>query len=181
MEADKVILPDSPEAQPEYRQVSGWVSPDGHFFGADKERAMLWSTTHRTCSKYPEHPPFGKRAYCRPCVDERSQELYESYEEVKWDGNSYIAIHGSDEYFADMEEVSDYAKHDLGITPKELRLVQCKSLNLPPMTVDYWEDFIESTYDLPSEILDALEKLNTAVEEHGKKIAWIPDKKRIII
>ena len=175
---DKPIILEA-EADVEYKQVSGWVTKDGYFFGEDEERARLHTATHKKCLRDSTHPIFTKNSYCQVCYQLARDAKYESMEVVEWDGESYLTVFDDDKFFRDYETLNDYAE-ELGVAVDDLKLIICEKVGIPQIDVAIWDDLVEEYDMIPSEILYALEHLNQIIEDHGSDVMWQQGNKRVV-
>ena len=178
MRQDKIILEDSPEGQPKYVQVSGWVA-NRYFYGEDKKSAIYELITHYKCKKCGAI--YHKSSYCVDCYNVHESEKYEQMESVEWDGSSYIFSMARDKYYQDMSDVYD----DLldGETIESLMLVECTPNYIPRIDID--DNASDVTPDdgeiiFSSDIYELAEALNTAMTNMGP-VSWSPGKKKIIV
>ena len=174
----EMILPDDPRAA-ERKQLWLWVSRTGEAYSDDStgERIARYDgSTHSRCDGCGS-PCEKSRIRCVSCQKKTDDERYAALPFQEWDGDTPLAIFGSDDYFFDLDDVEMYCDtHDCA--PEDLQLVLCNPNNLSEIDSDYWCDDLPEDGDLPPEIEKALAALNSTIREYGKAVSWFPGKIR---
>lgn len=172
------IMFDSPEAA-SIKTVTGWVSRNGMFFGADGERSARYSgCTHWKCSTEGCETPTEKGwTHCPACREERDIAKYNALPKERWDGTGMIFSDAKDKYYNDMDEAED----DLDETEslESLRLLICIPNFARTVEEDYWSDDLPEDGELPDGIRKALDELNKAIRELGP-ISWTPGRVAVL-
>lgn len=177
---EKRILIDMPEAA-EYRtDIKGWVSRDGFFFGDDKDaehNARYKGCTHLYCQDCKTPIPKIGYSVCDRCRAIRVEKRYFERDLIDYD-DGYIYSIAHDRYFSDSDELHDYIYDNFEQKPSldELLLVPCGPIYLRPVEYDYWYDDMPDESDgddLPKEVIDALDHLNTVLSKQDP-ISWYP-------
>jgi hypothetical protein len=155
-----MILEESPEAA-QWRTVEGWVSRDGHFYGADERTARYAGSTHRHCPTCGTVIP--QRSYCRVCHERQEIAAYTAMPRQIWDGTGMVYAQAKDRYYSELA----YAEDDLadGETMASMRLVICEPIYARPVDTDYWVDDLvpDDEGELPPALTDALAVLNKVI------------------
>ncbi len=176
-----IIMYDSPEAATYRTDIKGWVCRNGFFCGdgPGAEHQARWSgATHRecdTCGSINE-----VRSYCKTCRDKQVREDWLAMPIIEWDGKCMLAIHDDDRFFSDPDEFIEWCE-DEGIEPGTVMLVATAGQFLSEVDLDYWQDDLPEDGDLPNDVADALEALNTVIRAQKEPICWRPVKKRVIV
>lgn len=171
---NKDIYLEGSEIELEKKTVEVYVSKKGGMF-LTEDSALKDSYTHKYCEKHDHTHAIN--SYCYKCSEDRQLQRYYNMEEVEY-GGGWIYSEEYEEWFSDLgeaEEVAEY--HQVGL--KDLHLVVCTPNDLREVESDYWEDIWYDGAQLPSEVEDALEKLNKVIREHGKNFSWEAGNKRI--
>jgi hypothetical protein len=157
---EKIIMYDSDEAATYKKNLSGWVSSQGRFFGEKEDVARYDGCTHKTCEC--GNPCEKSWIRCKSCRDLRAAEKYAALPSKKWAGEPLV-IFGSDEYFFDEERVMDYVRECDG----DPMLMICEP-NYARQIEDYGVD--ELPEDMYIDDIDpALAKLIANVNEYISK------------
>lgn len=176
--ADKIVMYDSPEAA-SIQTVTGWVSRTGLFCGKDEHMARYHGATHRQCDN-PNHPPYELRGYCLACSDERSAARFGAMPKVEWDGKTPLALHDTDCYFFDEEELRDYLL-DNDIALEDARLVICKPNMASEIEPDeHYSDDLPEDGEVGAELRAAFDALNEAIRRE-KPMSWSPGKTAAVL
>lgn len=171
-----IILPDDSTAA-SIQTVTGWVSRLGHFFGSGQQSesmARYDGSTHRKCDC---GEIIDRNGYCRKCAGRREDEKFAKMEHRPWNGTDALYSQALDRYFFDESELDDYCE-DQEATPESLQLIICepkKAYKIDPM--DIYKDIMpDERDDLPTDIQDAFDELNRAIDESTSVISWFPGK-----
>lgn len=177
----KIIMYDSPEAA-EIKNVTGWVSSNGQYWGTNEDSARYVGCTHRQCHECGE-PTEKLYIYCQECRNKKSSERFNSLEKVVWDLNTPVCMWNDDKFFFDLESIEDYCD-DYSIDPTTLQLCLCERVTIPYLGVEYFDDsFGDSLEDYPEDLILAVEKFNSDVidvlnKDHNR---WVQSDKAIIL
>jgi len=176
----EIILYD--ESKATYRKdIKGWVSSNGNFYGdnIDSQHLARWDgCTHIKCKDCGV--PIVKHGYtiCKDCSRKRDIKCYNEREKKPWDGKAMLYSEQTDRYYRDLEEAID----DAGIwghTLDDMRLVICVPNNPRDVTLDLWDDCMPENDDdgacFSKEFHEALNRLNEIIEKHDP-ISWSPGK-----
>lgn len=173
MNNDEIVMYDSDEAAFPVR-VEAWESRNGYRYFKE-ESARYQGCTHRPCGC--GRPAEKSYTACQACRDSKYAFRYKSFPQEEWDGESALAIYGDDQFFLDIDDLMDYCE-DLEVLPSSLELVICR-IGSPRSVSDIADWFCD---DLPDEfedwdqpILDAIETLNKALEEHWPTVWFARD------
>jgi hypothetical protein len=162
-----MVLYDSPEAATFKTGLEGWVSRDGHLYGADEHLARWSGCTHEKC------PNCGTvhevRSYCKPCRDKEMTEKFATFPVEKWDGDTPLCLFDSDKYFFGEAVLDWLADH-----PEDVLICKCKPGHLSQIDEDNWADDLPEDGELPTEVFAALEALNAAIRI-APTVCWWPD------
>jgi hypothetical protein len=171
-----MILNTSNEAAKFVKNISGWVSRDGLFFGEDEQSARYQGCTHVAC-KYCGKPARKGWLACDECKEKRAIARYEALERVEWDQNGMLYSDTHDEFFSSWDEVEDFAL-DNGVCVADLQLLICEPKYLRRIDDDYWADNMPDDSDgtLPDDVLSALVEFNEVLRSAGP-VCWIPGDK----
>jgi len=180
-----VVLPESDEAA-KLQTVTGWVSREGHFYGADERAARYDGSTHRQC----ECGAFVKKhgwMSCEKCRAAKDRLAYQGLEFVEWDGETPLTLYSGDRYFFDEDDVYDYCE-DQDLDPADLDLVVCEPEYGREIDPDDWAcDFLPEGHSLSEaapDIYQAIESLNQVIrgrEARKDPLSWFPGTKRTSI
>jgi len=186
---EKQVLYNSDEAAYYKTDISGWVSGRGYFFGDKKDSehmARYDGCTHVEC-KYCGEPARKPYTACEVCLEDQRIKRYFKRELVEYDGKSMLYSETLDKYFHDLDDVFDYIYDEYGengVTDKDLCLLLCEPVFLRHLDEDYWYDCFPTDgdyeYELPSEVLEAIENLNKVLSDVPPP-SWTPGSKRISI
>lgn len=159
--------------------VTGWVSSDGRFYGADEHLARWAGCTHKTCA-------CGKitskhYTICDACREEKRAERYRSMPEGDPCGDM-VYSDACQRYFNDMSDAADYAA-EAGVPISGLDLVCCEPAHMRGIDWDYWADGLPEDRMLsdcaPKAIIDKLEELNAMIRASKIVLSWWPGKERV--
>jgi len=169
-EQKPIIMFDAPEAA-SLKTVTGWVSADGRFFGADENLARYCGATHRRCDVNPEHPIYEVSSSCNECRHTRLQAKFASMPIKDWAGEPLV-IFDSDRYFFAEDDLRDYLV-DSDIDLADLQLCICEPNY--PSEIDPADHFCD---DLPEDgeinddqLLAAFELLNEMIRQ-SQPLSW---------
>jgi len=172
----EIIINTSPDAARFVKNISGWVSRNGRFYGDDEITARWDGCTHVKCEDCGRPTPKSKYV-CDDCRGKRRISEYNKLEKVEWDGTGMVYSTACDHYFCSLEEASEYAD-DTGKSIEDLRLVICEPVYPRTIDPDYWEEYLADDGELPIEILTALDALNKVIEDSGPT-SYTPGKKAV--
>ncbi|MCJ7959105.1 MAG: hypothetical protein MUW57_21840 [Pseudomonas sp.] len=165
-----IIMYDAPEAA-SLQTVTGWVSADGRFFGADENLARYCGATHRRCDVNPEHQIYAVNSYCAECHQARRQAKFVSMPIKEWAGEPLV-IFDSDQYFFDEDSLRDYLI-DSNIDLADLQLCICEP-NMPreidPSDV-FSDDLPEDGEIRDEQLFAAFELLNEMIRQ-SEPLSW---------
>ena len=179
MEVEDIQILNTSDRAAEFRtDISGWVDRHGRFWGRDEHMARWSGCTHLIC---PECGKVMSKNYtlCRECREKKSVERYKARESKPWDGVTPLYSETADEYFFSQDNLIDYL-HDHNCTIQSLRLLICSPIRLREVDDDYFCDDLPEDGELPSDVADALEDLNSIIRDQAP-VAWFPGKHAAII
>lgn len=171
MTTKEMVMQDSPEAA-SMRTVTGWVSRNGRFWGADERAARYDGCTHVACRHCGKPVEKGWTA-CEACRDMAKDAKYKAMPRKAWDGASMLFSHSRDEYFNDIDGAE--AALDDGETLDDLRLVICEPNRGRRLDEDYFWDELSEDGELPDCLLLAIETFNAAIAT-APPLSWSPGK-----
>ncbi|MDR0189392.1 hypothetical protein RCO22_10625 [Pseudomonas yamanorum] len=165
-----IIMYEAPEAA-SLQTVTGWVSADGRFFGADENLARYCGATHRRCDVNPEHQIYAVNSYCAECRKARRQAKFAAMPIKEWAGEPLV-IFDSDQYFFDEDSLRDYLI-DSDIELADLQLCICEP-NMPreidPSDV-FSDDLPEDGEIRDEQLFAAFELLNEMIRQ-SEPLSW---------
>lgn len=166
-----VVLPEDEEAAT-LRQVTGWVSRQGAFFGNDERAARYAGATHIRCQrcgaiieKY--------WLMCEACRSRREAAKFQERETREWDGVQMIYAQAFDQYYETPEDAFDAAECR-DVSPADALLVLCEPVYVRHIEPDYFSDELPDEGELPDDVADAIDKFNEAIK--GIVLSWTPGK-----
>jgi len=176
------ILYSSPEAA-ERKEVTGWVSADGRFYGDNEHLARWAGCTHILCRECGKHEHEKSWTCCETCRDKHVIERYNAKPFKAWDGEPLFS-YSHERYFFDEQELIDFAlEHN--VLPGEMRLAICepdilKMVDFDDILVDRLpEDLYLS--DIAPELAEAVAKVNDIIQQTKPVLAWNPGKYRTTV
>ncbi|MBC05682.1 MULTISPECIES: hypothetical protein [unclassified Thalassospira] len=176
------ILYSSPEAA-ERKEVTGWVSADGRFYGDNEHLARWAGCTHILCRECGKHEHEKSWTCCETCRDKHVIERYNAKPFKAWDGERLFS-YSHERYFFDEQELIDFAlEHN--VLPGEMRLAICepdilKMVDFDDILVDRLpEDLYLS--DIAPELAEAVAKVNDIIQQTKPVLAWNPGKYRTTV
>lgn len=173
----KMVMYDSPEAA-QVKEVSGWVSASGRFWGNDEHMARWEECTHLTC-QCGEEVIEKSRLRCSKCQTALEHQERLKLPLVEWDGESPLAINRTDQYFFSGESVYEYAE-DNDIKVSDLDLVVCVPNRVRELDgYDHCCDELPEDGDLPAELEAAVREFNKVVRGLAP-LSWSHGNKRVI-
>lgn len=177
MKEENIILYDSDEAATyETRAVTGWWSGSGRFWDKDERTARFDGSTHRKCKCGKVIPKI--QTLCRDCEKKHAHERYLSMPEIQWDGKQPLAIHRSETFFFQPEDLYIFCQ-DNGVKPENLDLVWCEPVYIPTFEAEFqWEEVLVDD-GVPDNIQKIIDLLNDAIEKEGP-ISWLQVDKRVV-
>jgi hypothetical protein len=165
-----IIMFDAPEAA-SLKTVTGWVSADGRFFGADENLARYCGAIHRRCDVNPDHDIYEVNSYCKACHYARRQAKFAAMPIKEWAGEPLVIFDG-DQYFFDEDSLRDYLV-DSDMELADLQLCICEP-NYPSQ-IDPADHFCD---DLPGDgeirddqLLAAFDLLNEMIRQ-AEPLSW---------
>ncbi len=172
-----MILDTDKESAKYVKNIEGWVSNKGHFYGIDEEQARWDGCTHVTCEDCGE--PVDKKRHrtcCETCINKRDDERYFARPEKKWDGEEPLFSYLLDEYFFSEEDMLDHMDW-AGVKAKDLKLVICEEEEVLFLEADYWDSSLPDGYEIPDNVQDIIDQLNDAMQNQVEK-TWVPSQYR---
>ena len=176
--ADDVILPSDDRAA-KLVTVTGWVSRDGLFFGAN-ERTARWSgSTHAVCSACGEVCP-KHYTKCQGCRDLDSIAKHEARERRIY-VSGMLYSHLRDRFFVDLDELLEYCEYE-SVNIADLQVVLCEPIR--PRYLDD-EDFADelpedgSIADSAPKLWELMQQWNAEIDRMcaaGEGTSWEPSK-----
>ena len=167
------------EAKVEFRNnISGWVAPDGRFFGnnSDSEHMARWhACTHKRCGCGGLMTKGW--TLCKACLSKKSIENYSSLPSVNWDGKCLISY--NDTYFTDFNDVIEYALendiesiHNMCLYPTSKKFV-FTTIDIDSINEDYGTEDLGFSHFHP-EIAKFVDELNHEINSLESKL-WFTD------
>ena len=101
-------------------------------------------------------------------------------EHVEWDLVTPVYSGKFDEYFYNSDEVREFMDYWDITDSSELHLVLCMPEYLSEIAEDHWADELGLEGELPDAVLEALNRLNTAIRQAGP-VSWVPGRQCITI
>lgn len=167
----KKIHIDDEESCKYVKNIEGWVSSNGRFYGFNKELAKYDGCTHISCKICGIHISKNGRTICKDCLDKKRFEEFKNLQKEKWDGECLIYSDVNDKFYDSVQE----AQEDLedNETLEDLHLLLCEPKS-PSISEDLFEEFILD--ETPSTLLSAIETFNNSVMSVR---VWYPTKKAL--
>lgn len=180
----KMVMLDDPYIVEYRKDIEGWVSRDGHYFGKTEyaeQQARRRVATHKKC----ECGKVIEVGYlrCNSCQHTKSVEVYNEYEPVEYDGG-FVYDDNIDQYFSELDELlCHYEDNDMNLS--DARPLLCSNdYNFPEVNLDEWFDEYgtedESFSDFHPDIAKKVDELNDILSKTKSKL-WFSTKKRIDI
>lgn len=142
------------------KTVTGWVSRDGYFFGADETGARRAGSSVRICREDPNHGAVPNNGYCKECARIKDEQRWEKAPKVEKSEGPFFLFDG-DHFFRDIEEVEDYANdHDLDAV--RLSVGEPIFLKMPDAG-DLFADDMPDEMDVPCEAYRIVEVARAAI------------------
>lgn len=163
------IFPESEESAKFVKCISGWVDRNGIFFGQDERSARYSGSTHKNCPCGESVP---KLSFCKKCHRNYEIEKHKNAERIEWDRETPLYSQLLDDYIFSEEDLIDLMNE---FHPKELELFICDPIFLKEFKIDYWDDYLPEDGELPSEIIQSIEVLNSSIRKLGP-VNWEPGK-----
>lgn len=168
------IFPEDPEAASFRKNLEGWVSRDGRYWGADERMARWDGATHihcKTCNSVHV-----KNGFCSKCWDRTRQEKFEALPTEPWDGESMLYSHLLDEWATDLESFyEEYeAQYDEALSSDaELQIQHCRPVFAREVESYYWlADGPPDQEDLPAALKEALDSFNDKIRAIKEPLYW---------
>lgn len=176
-EEDKIVLPTDAEAAEYKHNISGWVSRNGYYYGADEQLARLDGATHKLCEVCGL--PFPKNSYCRECAERKEEESYEKLPKEVWNNTDCLYSQANDEFFLDRQELDDYCEEN-SCDYAQLKLVICEPVYAQPIDPkELYQDYSaedDNLPPLPQEVLDIFDELSRKLKSMNLILYWQPGK-----
>lgn len=165
-----IIMYDAPEAA-SLKTVTGWVSADGRFFGADENLARHCGATHRRCDVSQDHQIYAVNSYCTECHQARRQAKFAAMPIKEWAGEPLV-IFDSDQYFFDEDSLRDYLI-DSDIDLADLQFCVCEP-NYPSQIdpADYFCDDLPEGGEISDDQLVAAFDLLNEMIRNAAPLSW---------
>ena len=162
-----MIMYDSDEAA-QIRTVRGWVSSDGKFWGDNEHLARFSGSTHEKCETEGCENLVEKRLFytvCDECRDAAKVKKFDSYPTVPWDGETPLMLYDSDIFFFDSDSILYFCEEN-EMDPVELKVLLCNPVPYPRFDIDnFLAGVMSEDGDIPEEVIDAADKLNSALSK----------------
>ena len=175
------ILNTSDKAAEFKTNISGWVDRHGRFWGKDERMARWSGCTHLLCPGCGKVMP-KEYTLCDECREKKAIERHKARKGKPWDGVTPLYSDAFHVYFFSWDEVLEYLD-DIEYPEElfdDLRLLICEPVYLQEVEGDYFENSLSDDGALPSDVVDALEDLNTVIRGQGP-VSWFPGKYVAII
>lgn len=176
-ETTDIIFP-SDERAASYREVAGWVSRNGLFFGANENWARFDGATHRPCSRCGV--PVSKNALptCADCRCKLEDEQWQNRVEIEWPGGM-VYCDNDEQYYDEPGDAINMAD-DENIPLRSLRLRECTP-KYAQLDLDNFEHVLpsEDTDYAHPKLLEAIEAFNATMA--GIPLSWVPGPRKIKI
>ncbi|WP_114110648.1 hypothetical protein [Thalassospira xiamenensis] len=173
------ILYSSPEAA-QLKQVTGWVSANGHFYGDNEHLARWAGCTHILCNECGQHEHSKSWTCCDACRAKHEIARYEDKPFKAWEGEPLFS-HSHDRYFFDGDELLEFSLEH-AVLPGEMRLSICEPDTLQMVDFDeIWTDRLPEDMhlgDMAPELAEALAKVNDAIQHTKPVLGWNPGRFR---
>ncbi|UTG62418.1 hypothetical protein J2O09_05535 [Elizabethkingia anophelis] len=157
---EKIIMYDSPEAATYRKNIEGWVSSNGRFFGKDEHMARYDGSTHNKC----ECGSIAQKGYlkCDSCLRKDRIERYEKLPFKEYTGEPVFSW-DQDQFFFSEDDIVIYMEENY---LEKIALLCSEQNSYYEVANDYWADIMpeDSDGDLPDELQKALDNLNTVVK-----------------
>ena len=128
---DEMILITSDEAATYRKNIEGWVSRQGHYYGEKGENSARYEgCTHRPCQECGE-PAEKTWLYCKECRDKRDIDRYNKREKKVWDGEAWLYSELLQDYIGP-DNLDDWFEDN---TIEELMLVICEPRHCQSLTM----------------------------------------------
>lgn len=182
-----LVMYDSPEAAQFRTGLSGWVSRDGRFWGADEHMARYCGATHRTCEGEgcDQVVSIQARSLCSTCEAAAAATRWEKMPQEEWDGACMLASYRSDYFFRDTDEIVQHCiDHDIEAV-RTLQLVLTEpNLMHEFEPSDLMHDSLPEDMSFedvaPQAVVDALDALNQTIRDHASHaLSWSPSQTRV--
>lgn len=171
-----IVYPDSENAARYVKNVEGWVSRNGLFFGnlsTSESAARYDGCTHTKCKNCGSAVKKGYLS-CDACIDKREIEKYARMPRVEWDGKAMIYSPVTEDYYASPDDAEDSLEDGQSI--ECLRLVVCDP-NFVYLRSDYFDSVMPDDGDMPTPVLAAIDAFNESVK--GIVVSWHPGSKAL--
>jgi len=176
----EIVKYDSPDSAKYVKNIEGWVSKNGKFFGKDEHIARWDGCTHVKCSSCGEYVD-KKYSICEKCAKKRKDDVYLNYKEelFNWDVPLYSDyldkfFFNADEFESTLEDIqipSDVSIRDF------LKLVICSPQYCNEINpYDLYCDILPEDDDdyIPLEIVKAFDNLNEVIKGCKIPVSWVP-------
>jgi hypothetical protein len=170
---EKQIMYESDEAA-KLMTVTGWVSSKGRYWGKDEHMARWEGSTHSLCKCGAIKET--SRIECDKCYAKKKIELFNAYPFKEWDMVTPLTLFDDDKYFFGPEDIDEYLEEN-ELKSEDLRLVICYPNHMQEVDYSIWDDILPEDGDLPKNILDKINELNTLIRKTNP-ISWSPSKIR---
>lgn len=178
----KIIMVNSPEAEPELVTETFYKTKSGYLYSHDDEGLRLaryQNCTHRWCDECRQ-PTEKFYTHCPECREKSAIERYLKREIKAWPDETPAYSEVAEEYFYSYDDIDDYWR-ETGINPEDLRLILCEPVYADKLDYDYFSDQLAEDHEAPDELIFAVEAFNAAIDAYGKPLSWEPGKYRVEI
>lgn len=159
------------DAEIEFRtDISGWVTPDGRYFGDNQHLARWNSCTTVTCaSEDCDNHTHKQWTHCLPCRNKTKKDKWEKADKAPLSVSSVCLWSDAvGEYFSGWERVEEYCE-EFDSAPEELLLYHCKRNKAPVFELeDFLCDIIPEDHTVEdvtsSEVIEAASRLNKLLQ-----------------
>jgi len=184
MNEDIKIFPEDESAATYRTDIKGWVSRQGHYYGADERSARWDGATHKKCEC---GCVYDKNSYCEKCSYAKQKEKFFALHEKEWDRKRPVYSVCFDRYFFSEGDLNDYLYDEIMLddeNPKnyyaQAKLIICDPVYASEIEpYDYYSGDLPEEGDVPTEIQEAFDELNTTIRQSKAVLSYVPGKYRV--
>lgn len=116
---------------------------------------------------------------CSDCSVIRASNKFNSLPRIEWDGETPVALFGSDQYFFSSDDILNYCDEN-ETSPENLSFVLCETNNFSKIDYDLFIDSVHEDYEFSDEFEKKLKEFNDFLEKEPTN-TWFPTNKRVCI